>query len=395
MKPSALFVSILMVVALLPAGTSDADPARAMRALALDTSTPADEFEWKNLADLLTKIRQDAGIPGIAAAIVQNGRIVDMAAVGLRAAGTDDSVSVDDRWHIGSVTKSMTAVVVGAVVESGRLSWDTTIEDVLGDIDMQNAYRRVTVAQLLRHRGGVPHQERLDQSEEKRLASLEGTATEQRFTFVREILEQPPAGPVGEFRYSNAGYVVVACMAERVSGKCWESLMESHVFKPIGMTHAGFGWPATSATPEQPRGHFLVDGIYHVQGYGEYELGAYIAPAGDVHASIDDLARYAIAHINGLNGKDGCVSAATMRYLHDPLQGSGPQSACGWMIIKTEYGTAHAHGGSAGTMLAHIEIYPETQRGIVLTMNVGVEGSAAARRIIDIINARAASGVAQ
>jgi CubicO group peptidase (beta-lactamase class C family) len=354
----------------------------------------SDESSWSTLAELLDNVRTETGVPGIAAATIEGGKVADIAVSGVRSIGSDTDVTVNDRWHVGSITKSMTATMIGALVEDGTLSWETTVGDVLGDIDMNPAYRDVTVLQLLRHRGGIHPYTMIDAEEERRLAKLTGTPSEQRVGFIREVLREDPVGPVGDFQYSNAGYAILGCIAERVTGMSWESLIKTHVFEPAGTEYAGFGWPATPARPNEPRGHYYTEGDgFRVQEFGEYELGAYIAPAGDVHMSIGDLTDYVIMHLNGLAGGDGPVTTETMRYLHTPPEGSTDQAyACGWMIVKADEGTIHMHGGSAGTMFAQVMLFPDTGRAVVVVMNIGTEGTGVAQRIIKMIGERWSSG---
>ena len=65
-----------------------------------------------------------------------------------------------------------------------------------------------------------------------------------------------------------------------------------------------------------------------------------------------------------------------------------PTWACGWMIRTDGPAPVHAHAGSAGTLFAHIELHPETQRAIVITMNVGLEGMSISQEISERINER-------
>jgi len=273
--------------------------------------------QWKDLADLLEQIRAKTGVPAVGAAIVKNGRITDVAVVGERWIGSGQAVAPDDRFHVGSVTKSMTATMIGALVQKELISWSFTVGDILGDMEMREEYRNVTLEQILQHRGGFPPYTNIGEKEEKRLANLPGSPTRQREAFVAMVLmEAPVAKPGTEMNYSNAGYVVAALMAERVGSRPWEELMRTQVFEPAGMKTAGFGWPATAEHPDQPRGHFKQGDTYRPQEFGEYELGPSLAPAGDVHCSMADLGRYAVIHLRGLEGHDKDLNAEIVQRLH-------------------------------------------------------------------------------
>lgn len=349
--------------------------------------------EWNDLADLLRQIREKTGAPAIAAAIVNKGTITDLAVVGERWVGSGQAVQRDDAFHIGSITKSMTATMIGALVEKEVLSWDLTVGDILFDVDMRDGYHGVTLEQLLQHRGGLPGYTDVGEEEEKRLARLPGNPTRQREQFVAEaLMEEPVAKPGTAMNYSNAGYTVAALMAERASGRDWEELMRSHLFGVAGMKQAGFGWPATPEHPDQPRGHYREGGGFRPQAFGEYELGAFVAPAGDVHCSIEDLARYAILHLRGLAGHDKELLAETIQRLHTPppVETGEMGYAAGWAIVQSpDVGVVHVHSGSAGTFMATIELYPQRDAAVVLATNTGVEvGTAVSREITELVKKR-------
>jgi CubicO group peptidase (beta-lactamase class C family) len=363
-------------------------------------SAPAAEAayvkEWKALPDLLEQIRAKTGVPALAAAIVEKGAITDVAVVGERRVGSGQAVGRDDRFHIGSITKSMTATMIAALVEKELIAWELTVDDVLGDIDMRDEYRNVTLEQLLQHRGGIPAYTHLSGEEEARLGNLPGSPTQQREAFAAEVLLAPPvAKPGTEMNYSNAGYTVAAVMAERVSSRSWEELVRSHVFEPAGMKTAGFGWPAGEDHPDQPRGHFEEGDEFRPREFGEYELGPYLAPAGGVHCSIEDLARYATVHLRGLAGRDQDFDADTIQRLHKAPTAAGAEMryAAGWAIVDTpEVGEVHTHSGSAGTFFATIELYPKYDTAIVLATNVGIgAGTAVSKEITDQVKRRIAA----
>lgn len=97
------------------------------------------------------------------------------------------------------------------------------------------------------------------------------------------------SGTIGNFVYSNLSYMVAGAMAEKVTGKSWETLMQENLFTPLGMTSAGFGPPGTTGQVDQPWGHTLNgDTWIPYQHDNPPDLG----PAGTVHLTIEDWAKY-------------------------------------------------------------------------------------------------------
>lgn len=345
-----------------------------------DDEKEEQDAEWSNLRELLEIVRKDASLPALAAAHVKDGKIVDRAVVGVRTQGEEEAAEISDLWHIGSITKSMTAVLVARLVEQKKLRWDLTVAEVLPDVEMLPVYRKVTLEQLLRHRGGIPAETNFDEATGERLASLPGTPVEQRATYLAEILKKEPAAPPGTATvYSNAGYALAGHMAERVAGKSWNELLQTEVFTPLGLTSAGLGWPFSDDRPHQPRGHFPDGSGLRPQITDEYRLGEFLAPAGDVHCSIKDLARYASFHLRGLAGEDGALKAETVALLHTPPPGA--EYACGWVITWKSRRPVHWHNGSAGTFYAHVFLHPDRNEAIVMATNAAPGGDRAAERI--------------
>lgn len=355
--------------------------------------------DWNALEELLTRGLEATGVPGIAAVIMEDGQITHAAAVGVRMVGEEDAITVDDRFHIGSITKSMTATVLAGLIDSGALRWDSTLEELLPGFDMLDAYRGVTIEELLQHRAGLPAMTSMNQDDAMRLNALEGTETEIREQFVRELLTETPVAEVGEAStYSNAGYALAGHIAERVSGKAWSRLVEETIFDPLQFRSGGFGWPATPNRTDQPRGHSFMGESYSPMPFGVYELGAYLDPAGDIHCSIKELARYGQAHLEGMYGNDGLLSASTIRRLHTSLRPELDDTpyACGWVVRDAgEANEVHWHNGSAGTFFAQLELEPQANRVIAIVVNAGMGGQDIADKIAGAIRANTSQSAVQ
>ena len=150
-------------------------------------------------------------------------------------------------------------------------------------------------------------------------------------------------------------------MLEQVTDLTWEELMAQEVFTPLGLTSCGFGWPA--AVPGQPRGHRLRDGQLQPHDLSDgYRLRASIAPAGDVHCSVTDLARFGQAHLRGLHTESRFLSQATFRKLHDAPEG---EYALGWNIQSI----CSQHLGSAGTFESCLIVFPAENLVVVVETN--------------------------
>src|SRR5438105_15554252 len=112
----------------------------------------------KDVSALLAPIIQKHDVPGMAAAVVQSGETVALGVAGVRTRGKPDKIVAADRFHIGSDTKALTAMLCGILVEEGKLKWDQTLGETFPELksSMNPQYQAVTLEQLLTHRGGAP-----------------------------------------------------------------------------------------------------------------------------------------------------------------------------------------------------------------------------------------------
>ena len=327
------------------------------------------------IVPLLEEIRKEYNLPAIAAAVVRADGIVSAGAVGVRIAGKPNRVTVADKFHIGSVTKPMTATMIAVLVEKGKISWNTTPADVFPEFKdrIHPSLRAITLEQLLTHRAGI---QSFEQDEEfEILPKFTGNPKAVRRAFAEWILRRGATTPVGEHRYSNAGYGLAAAMAERATGKSWESLMRKLLFKPTGMKSGGFGW-AAKTHPNEPWGHQGGDPDFAPHSpHDKYQLQTPIAPAGDVHVSIIDLARFARIHLSGLNGRAGLLKTDTFEKLHQPIG----EYALGWNAQQIKGLPASTHSGSAGTFYGGIMVYPKKNIAVVIAINASGKGVNEAR----------------
>ena len=344
--------------------------ALAACAVAAETasSPPADT------AQTLEVIRKKYDFPALAVVVVKDGKICDRAAVGIRKEGDPTRVTTNDQFHIGSCTKSMTATLAAMLIEEGKLNWNTTIAEVFPELKgkMDKQYETVTVEQLLTHRGGVPAQAL--GAAWKRAWEQKGTPTEQRREFIEAVLAQPPeAAPGTKMIYSNQGYAVVGAMLEKLAGKPWETLITERLFKPLHMDSAGFGPPGTAGKVDQPWGHVREgDKIKPVQS----DNPPAIAPAGRVHCSLDDLARFAIFQMQGERDGGLLLKPETFRKLHTPPDGG--DYACGWISVNRDWagGKALTHAGSNTMWFLVMWLAPEKNFAVIAATNIAGDGAA-------------------
>lgn len=331
---------------------------RTVAAEPADLSTPAKE------------LAKELGVPGLVLAATSDEAVIAWGAAGVRSADGDDPVLRTDRFHLGSLTKAMTATLAARLVEQDLIAWDSTVSDVCPETAAKapEHARAITLAELLTHRSGMPD-DRNDIDMNRNLWMLSGDLVEQRARAAAFMIGRVGEGerPAG-FAYANANYVVAAHMLECASGRSWEDLIRVELFEPLGLTTAGQGPPGSDPDDPQPRGHVRTpDGLRPLPPLDGTDNPPVTGPAGRVHMSIEDLAAFLRAHLAGLRGQGGILDAGTFTHLHTPPEGSG--YAFGWGVSGEPDVRVSSHAGSNTRWFAMMFVIPGENLAVAVAMN--------------------------
>jgi CubicO group peptidase (beta-lactamase class C family) len=354
----------------------------AAGALALGVG-PATALPDSDIAGLIEPIRTQHDLPALAAAVIVEGKPAAAGVTGVRKHGDRARAEPEDRFHLGSCTKAMTAVLIGMLVEERKLHWTTPLPELLPNMaaTMHPDLRSVTVDHLLAHRSGLsPKLHPRPSSLAKVVEAWKSpeVSRSERLAFVETVLKtKPDSLPAEKFAYCNAGYTVLGAIAERLWDAPWEELMRRRVFGPLGMASGGFGAMGTPGKLDQPWQHRLRDGK-HVP----VEPGAFsdnppaLGPAGTAHCSVADWAKFLAAVVNGQSGAGHLLKPETWKRLLAPQFGG--EYAGGWGVTSREWGgRVLTHAGSNTMSYCVAWLAPEKRFGAAIMTNQG--GDEAAR----------------
>ena len=306
----------------------------------------------------------------MAGAIVTDKGLVSIGATGVRKFGSTVPITVDDRWHLGSDTKAMTATLIGVLVERGKLRWDSTISEVFTDMarDFPKEFGGITILQLLSHHAGLPAN--IDWHH----LMIKGSLIEQRRIAVRlASMEKLVSRPGSRFLYSNVGYVIAGAMAESVMGTNWETLMDELVFKPLGMQDIRFGGTGTPGQIDQPWPHTADGRPMRNNGVG-VDNPPVMGPAGRVNCTIEEWAKFIADQLRGERGEPALLKQSTYHILHIPPFDGGDY-ALGWLVTRRSWGggLVYMHEGSNTMNYAVVWISPVKGFAVLVVSNQGGE----------------------
>ena len=263
----------------------------------------------RDISSTLAPIIARAKIPGAAAVVLYGDRIVAEGVAGVRKKGSDIAITLDDQFEICSCAKAMTAALAALLIEDGKLSWASTLGEIFGDTvtNMNPAWKSVTLQQLLAHRAGLTDKHLIQLLTS---VAFSKSPADQRRSLVRKLLSHAPDLPPGtKALYTSVDYVLVGAALEKITGRSWEDLMQERLFRPLGMTTAGFGPPGTAGRVDQPWGHGVrrllyvpLPGATDVPidpGRISADAPLAAAPAGLVHLSVLDWAKFVSWQLRG------------------------------------------------------------------------------------------------
>ncbi len=321
----------------------------------------------------LGEIREEHQVPALCAVAFTGEKVLAQGVAGVRKLGDPTPASVQDVWHLGSITKSMTSTLAAMFVESGQLSWQDSLESRLGrDFPrLDSSLKKVTLRQLLEHRAGI-FRDGPPAAWEK-LRRLPGSVSEQRRWWVGEILAENPKHPPGQHDYSNAGYAVAGFVLERTADQPWENLIQERLFRPLKMTSAGFGPVGSRDRIDAPWAH-RADRMPVPPGPDADNPPA-LGPAGTVHCSLPDFVPYGQLHLCEGRGASQLLKTETMKNLHTPSipDKAGEGYAAGWSVCRRPWagGLALTHTGTNTMNFAVVWLAPQRNFGFIIATNIG------------------------
>jgi CubicO group peptidase (beta-lactamase class C family) len=319
---------------------------------------------------LLAPLRDKHKLPALAAAVVSSRGLIAAGAVGVRKHGDDRPATVHDQFHLGSNTKAMTATLIAALVEEGKLSYDDTLGKAFPKVKAMDAgLRKVTLAQLLTHRAGL----RANAAGGLSVLFRVGSTRAQRQRLLESIAEAKlDHEPGKELHYSNLGYVLAGHLAEEAAGATWEELIHARLFGPLGMKSAGFGPMGTRGKVEQPWQH-----TSRGSPVGPGPLSdnpPVIGPAGRVHCSVPDWAKFVADQLRGARGGKALLKPATYKKLHTSPYTRQFYTLGGWGGREKDEragGLVLMHDGSNTMNYSSAWLAPERDLAVLVACNQG------------------------
>ena len=328
------------------------------------------------LDNFAVAIQKHYQLPGLAIATIIDSKINEITIVGTNKTINGTALDKNSKFQIASCTKSFTALLVASFVDEGLINWDTKISDVFTDIKIHKDFKEITIKQILSHKAGLKPFWADDEvfNINSVVPKLQGNVVKKRETFAIWNLTQPADFKFGGHHYSNGGYVIIASMLEKLTGKPYEELIRERVFIPLQLTSAEFGYPFINDSI-QPYRHMNRDknGVGITMNNQDRIPDEIFNPSGFISLTIEDFAKHVLFHIQAINGRNIEIKNTIVQELFKPeiTLPNNNKVGLGWQIIYVNGVKTYGHTGSDQTMRAAMSINTKTGKAVVFATNIG------------------------
>ncbi|HVN20429.1 MAG TPA: serine hydrolase [Dongiaceae bacterium] len=324
-------------------------------------------------------------VPGIAVAIVKDGKIVLAKGYGVRKLG--DSTPVDEftMFAIGSNTKAFTTAALATLVDAGKLSWDDPVYQRLPGFVMYDPYvsHEMTIRDLLTHRSGM------GLGEGDLLFWPHSTYKRDEIIYKLRFMK-PQSSFRSHYAYDNLLYMTAGQIIPAVTGTSWDDYVRQRIFDPLGMKHSTVSSKDFKPGDDYASPHSRVDGKLQVIPLEDLDN---VGPAGSINSCVADMAKWVQLQLNRgkLADRDGRLfseqrsremwTPQTILPTPDPppgfagLKANFADYALGWGLRDYHGRKLVGHTGGVGGFVSRVMLVPEENLGVVILTNAEEGGA--------------------
>ena len=337
-----------------------------------------DRANWSSLDHYINSSMKDWKVPGASVAIVRDGAVVYMKGFGVRDIRTNQPVTADTLFDIGSCTKAFTSAAVAMLVDDGKMQWDGKVSTYVPFFHLRDPFadQSVTLRDLLTHRTGVPGADLLWYVNPRAA----------REDLIRKLAYvQPNAGFRAKFEYQNLMYVAAGYAVGQVAHSTWDEFTQSRLFAPLGMTESDTSAIEAQKAPDHATPHQQNpdDSVKAIPWRNIDSVG----PAGSINSSARDMAKWIMFQLgDGTYQGRRLISAENMREMHSAqmvisLDSEIPKVffpdsmqlsyGLGWFVQDYRGHQLIIHAGDIDGFATMVVLIPEIHAGYFAVINVG------------------------
>ncbi|GAB2767048.1 serine hydrolase [Actinomadura fibrosa] len=315
-------------------------------------------------------------VPGIAVAVLKDGKVVHMKGYGTRSLKDGGKVDENTLFGVASNTKAVTAAALAQLVDDGKLEWDSRVTEIIPEFKLYDPYvtSEFTVRDLLTHRSGLG----LGAGDLMVFPASNVTDKDQLIYNLRFL--KPVSSFRSQYDYDNLLYIVAGEVIERVSGTEYETYVKQHILEPLGMDRTAMSWHRIEDYSNVIDGHAPVDGKLVPVGLSFTKVAN---PAAGIYSSVKDMSKWVQAQLDngkyGENLQDSLFSLKAHREMWKPqtITGTGKGDynthfkayGLGWFLSDVNGYLEVTHTGGLLGIVSQVTMIPELDLGIIVLTN--------------------------
>ncbi len=331
---------------------------------------PAD-FNVAAIESLAEQLTYGNRVPGMAMAIVQNGRVLSARGYGVTDISNPQQVDAHTVFRLASLSKAFAGTMAGLLVNDGTLRWDSKVTDYVPGFRLSTpeATDKLTVADVLSQRVGLT----------SNAYDRDVEANADYYSLTQKLATAPLKCSPGEcYSYQNVAFSLVGDVVFAASGSFYEQAVEKRILKPLGMNDASLGLAGIQASSRWARPHVRSrNGWVSLTPKPTYYR---VAPAAGVNASASDMAQWLLAHTGH---RPDVLPAPLLATLHAPLVNTPGEMrsgwrhqrldsagyALGWRVFDYSGHQVVFHAGAVQGYRGLVALLPERDLGIAIMWN--------------------------
>ena len=321
------------------------------------------------LDGFVEQVMKEWQVPGLAVAVVKDGRVVYSKGFGYRDVKKGLKVTPDTLFAIGSCSKSFTATALAILAGEGKLDWDKSVRDYLPDFRLHDAYAtgQLRPRDLVTHQSGLPRHDMV----------WYGSPLSRKELFDRLRYLEPSKPLHAKYQYNNLMFMTAGVLIERISGNTWEEFVRRRILDPLGMKTSNF-----SVNDSQKTSDFSLP---YQEEKGEVKEIPFrnidaIGPAGSINSSVNEMTRWLLVQL-GKGKFEGrqIITEKSLGEVHTPQIVAGgdlkydesfySSYAMGWGVTSYRGHPALAHSGGIDGFTSAVRFLPKDQLGVVVLTN--------------------------
>jgi len=331
----------------------------------------------KQIDSLVERSLKAFNVPGIAIAVIKDGKIIHQKGYGVRSLNTQQKMDENTLFGIASNSKAFTAAALGILADEGKIKWDDKVRDYIPEFKLYSPYvtEEFTIRDLLTHRSGLG------------LGAGDLMFFPDSSDFVlKDILYnlrflKQVSGFRTKYDYDNNLYIVAGEVVARVSGKSWDDFVQERIIDPLGMTKTATSFDRLPDKSDVIDGHAPVDGKVQVIARSSMKVGH---SAGGINSNISDLCKWVQLWLNKGKYGDGAPKSLFSTSVYNEMTSPqtiirvnvpGPYNThfaaygLGFFLSDVKGYKQITHTGGLEGMVTQITMIPELDLGIIVLTN--------------------------